>query len=190
MSDYTKDYYDVFWEKVIKNLPRGGSYNFIERQEQMNKIKDIIKEGSTVFDYACGLSMHCIQLVKEKNCKTFGCDFSKVAVDYANEKTKGDYRVGDKIFGGPYDYMIVSHYLEHIKNPREFIENCFIYTDKVIVAIPNNFKHIGEHVDMQWSSWEDFDEIFEGIKHTRFDNGYSKRTNSAWHAPLFLFEKK
>lgn len=180
--------YDEFWSNIIKNLPRGGSYRFDERKEGYDKMIDLVPEGSKVFDYACGLSMVSIRLAKEKNCKVSGCDFSKVAVDFVKEQSGGDFRVTDELFGDNYDFIILGHFLEHIKTPVEFMKEVVKKCKKVIVSLPNNFRHIGEHANMQWSSWEDWNRMFKDFTYERVDKGYSKKTHHAWHHPIFLFE--
>jgi len=187
---YTEDHYNKFWENIINQLPRGGSYRFDQRAEAYGKIMDLIPEGSTVFDYACGLAMASIKLSKDKKCKVAGCDFSSVAINYAKKESGGDFRATDKVFGGPYDFVILSHYLEHIDNPAEFLNELFKFTNNIIISLPNNFRHIGEHELMQWSNWTEFNELFKDFTFKRVDQGYTTKTHHAWHHPIFLFTEE
>lgn len=163
------NYYDSKWKTAIKGLPNGGAYRFDLRQHGYNLVKKAIPDGSTVFDYACGLGIIDIQLEKEKNCKVSGCDFSPVAVDYAKSQCTGDFRVTDKVFNGPYDVIIAIYFLEHIPNPVEWCEMCFEKTEEIIVVLPRNFLHHGEHVDMAWKNWSHFFKMFEKYNPTRLD---------------------
>jgi SAM-dependent methyltransferase len=189
--NYNAQYFDRKWESVIRLLPVGGSYRFDLRQYAYDIIKKEIKSGSRVFDYACGLGVIDIQLAKEKNCKVSGCDYSQVAVDYVKKKSRGEFRKTDKVFGDKYDYILAIYFLEHIKNPVEWLNDCFKNTNKAICVIPNDFRQYGEHIDMQWKDWDSFDKLFKGFKVTRLDTGrYPKGLCRAFNHPIFMFEKK
>ena len=188
---YSSEHYDKFWSGIIKSMPQGGSYRFDQRNEGYNIIRDVIEPKSKVFDYACGLGIISIKLDNEKDCDVYGCDWSKVAVDYANENTEGKFKVTDEIFGDKYDYIIISHFLEHIENPADFVEQAFEHTKNVIVSLPNNFRHMGEHVNMQWSNWKEFETLFGKWDITRIDEGkYTGKTGTAWQHPIFIFKEK
>ena len=185
---YKADHYDVFWSNIIKQLPKGGSYNFSQRAEGYRKILDLVPHGSKTFDYACGLGMVSIKLAKEKGCDVSGTDFSKVAIEYVKKQSGGNFNTSGEVFGENYDYIILSHFLEHITNPVEFMKDLYKKGKNVIVALPNNFRHIGEHVNMQWNNWKEFDELFKDFDYERVDNGYTTKTHHAWHHPIFLFK--
>jgi 2-polyprenyl-3-methyl-5-hydroxy-6-metoxy-1,4-benzoquinol methylase len=164
-------------------------YGFKGRMFGYKIIADKIESGSKVFDYACGLGV-LDKLLENNGCEVSGCDFSTVAIDYCNEHLKGDYRVGDKIFGGSYDYIIASQILEHFKNPTMFIRNCLKKSRGVICAIPNNFNRTGEHIDMAWKDWVSFNELFKRFKVTRLDtHKYPKGLSAGFKHPIFLFEE-
>jgi 2-polyprenyl-3-methyl-5-hydroxy-6-metoxy-1,4-benzoquinol methylase len=189
---YSCEHYDKFWEGIIKKLPVGGSYRFDMRKEGYGVICDAIPENSKTFDYACGLGMVSISLSKEKYCSVFGCDWSGVAIDYVNAETgTKNFKKTDEIFGDSYDCAIVSHFLEHIENPVEFLDNIFKKTKKIIVSLPNNFRHIGEHIHMQWSNWDEFYKLFDKYDIERIDEGkYTNKTLNAWQHPIFIFKEK
>lgn len=189
--NYDSEHYDNFWSTIISQLPKGGSYRFDQRIEGYKIMLDIIPNKAKVFDYACGLGMVSIMLNKKKDCKVFGCDWSKVAVDYVNSKTtKGNFKATDEIFGYDYDYLILSHYLEHLKEPKKFLKECFKKAKNVIIALPNNFRKIGEHVDMQWSNWDEFYNLFSEYEIERVDEGKYQGAKPAWQHPIFIFKEK
>ena len=159
--EHDNKYYDEKWKPVIAKLPQGGDYRFDLRQSGYNILKDAIKNEAKVFDYACGLGIIDIQLVKEKRCEVSGCDWSKVATDYISSQIKGDFRNTDKFFGGKYDAVIAIYFLEHIKDPVSWLNEAMKVTDVVICALPNNFRKVGEHIDMAWRSWEEFNTLFK-----------------------------
>jgi hypothetical protein len=191
MITYDQHYFDKKWQKVISLMPNGGDYRFDLRQYGYDLIKNEIPEGAKVFDYAAGLGVIDIQLEKEKGCKVSGNDFSKVAVEYLSEKSKGNFQQTGEIFGGPYDVVIAIYFLEHIPNPVEWLDLMLDHSEKVICAIPNNFTRNGEHYDMQWTSWDTFYELFKKFKTERIDEGkYPAGLTRAFQHPIITFERK
>jgi hypothetical protein len=180
------EFYNDKWARVIRALPTGGQYRFDLRQHGYNQIVDAIPAGSRVFDYACGLGIIDKNL-EDKGCKVSGCDFSSVAIDYVNSQCTGTYRVTDEIFGGPYDYIIAIYVLEHLKDPISWVKGCLQKADTVICAIPRDFRHAGEHVDMAWNNWEHFYELFSGFNVEKIDK-YGKNMG-AFNHPIIKFTK-
>jgi len=179
------------WTAIIPKMPQGGEYRFDLRQYGHDIIKEQIESGSSVFDFACGLAVIDEQLQIEKGCTVAGCDFSEVAIDYSIKTTNGDFRKTDKIFGTKYDYVLAIQFLEHIKEPCKWLDECFEKTDTIICALPNNFRKTGEHVDMQWSSWEQFNNLFSAYNVERIDIGkYPDRLHQAFRHPIFKFTQK
>jgi SAM-dependent methyltransferase len=188
---YTPEYYDAKWTETIKLLPRGGKYRLDMRQACFEQIKEIVKPGSKVFDFACGLGVASIQLSKEKGCKVYGCDYSAVAVEYVNMNIQsGEFRHTDKIFGDNYDYIMAIAFIEHIENPREWIDDALKYTKNLIVTIPNNYRQVGEHACMQWANWAQFEGVLEGLNWARVDDYGKHPTHSAWASPIILITKE
>lgn len=192
MNQITDEYFDNKWKAIIPKMPQGGEYLFNLRQHGYDIVKDAISKNSKVFDYACGLGVIDKQLVKEKQCKVSGCDFSKVAIDYCNSNIEGNFKLTDEIFGDNYDYILAIYFLEHIKNPVEWLKECFKKTGKVICVLPNNFRRNGEHIYMQWGNWVEFNNLFKEFKVTRLDNesNYPSQLSRAFKHPIFLFEGK
>jgi hypothetical protein len=189
--DFTSvEYFNKKWLKVIQGMPSGGDYAFQYRKYGYEIIANFIKQGSKVFDFAAGLGVFS-QLIKEKrDCIVAGNDFSNVAMDYAKEITGGDFRTTGEIFGGPYDYVVANYFLEHIADPCKWLDDCFNFAPYVICSIPNNFRKVGEHVDMQWSNWEEFAKVFKKYKWYRIDEGqYYTQLHHAYKHPILVFEK-
>ncbi len=185
------DYYNKKWIDVISKLPIGGNYRFDLRQNCYNIIKDYIKKDSKVFDYACGLGRINIQLAKEKGCKVSGCDISDVAVNYVNKKLNVDtFNVSNIITGKDYDYILAIYFLEHISDPVQWVNSALKVGKKVIVVIPNDFNRHGEHINMKWSNWESFNDLFKDFKLKRLDdiegiNKYPYNLSKAFKHPIF-----
>lgn len=189
--EHDNKYYDEKWKAVIRQMPQGGDYRFDLRQEGYNIVKDAIPNGSKVFDYACGLGVIDIQLAKEKDCIMAGCDWSKVATDYITSQIKGDFRNTDKFFGTWYDAVIAIYFLEHITNPVSWLNEAMKVTNTVICALPNNFRKTGEHVEMAWGSWQEFNSLFKdfNIEHIH-TNKYSQKLHQAFRHPIIKFTAK
>jgi len=184
---YDAEHYNSKWKSVIKDMPKGGSYHFDLRQYGHNIVKNYIEEGSSVFDYACGLAVLSAQLEKDKRCKVSGCDLSEVAVNYANDNTNGAFTVGSDI-QGDYDYILGLQFLEHIPDPVEWLNLAFKHTDTIICLLPNNFRHAGEHKNMQWSSWGQFQKLFKGFKWERIDKDkYPRGLSESYKHPVIVF---
>jgi len=190
---YNESYFNDKWRTVMKCLPTGGAYHFNLRQYGYDITKNIIADGSKIFDYACGLGLIDIQLEKEKNCKVYGCDISEVAVNYVNSKLKykTHFKIGSDFFGSDYDYILAIYFLEHIKKPWEWVEQAFKFGKKVICIVPNNFRRSGEHKDMAWKNWTEFYRMFDQFNPVRIDgNKYPKSLSHAFKHPIILFNGK
>lgn len=185
------EFWNKKWARTIKQLPIGGEYKYNLRQYQYNIVMDNIPEGSNVFDYACGLGIIDYPLKNRKRCTVSGCDLSEVAISYIKrEMPDADFRVSSEIFGGFYDFILALHILEHFEKPIEWMRNAFKFTNSIIVVIPSSFSKAGEHKNMQWSSLDEFEKIFEDFSHKRVDIGkYPPKLHPAFKPPAFIFEK-
>ena len=124
----------MHYEALIENLP--------------NYIVDLIKENAyTICDMGCGLGEGVNELQKTFSTSTiFGMDFSQTAVDEANETygsanvkfIKGDLLNQDQYF----DVIVLSHVLEHFKNPHEILESLSQYSKYLIVFVPFREKNM------------------------------------------------
>jgi 2-polyprenyl-3-methyl-5-hydroxy-6-metoxy-1,4-benzoquinol methylase len=191
MDQCSVEHYNQKWEECIKRLPTGGSYAFQYRQYGHDVVKSLIPDGSRVFDYACGLGIIDIQLEREKNCIVAGCDFSDVAIKFVQSQVVNPhaFTVGDQFHGDEYDFILAIQFLEHIKHAREWVEECLVRAPKLICVLPNNYLRHGEHIDMAWGSFEEFEALFKGITHTWVKTNYPSHLHSAWRHPIVMFER-
>ncbi len=98
---------------------RMTNYNFIVNQ---------IKSTDRVADISCGNGFGTIVLA-EKAASAYGCDYSKEAIDYAKEMTKGHSNINfkvkdlniDTIEGRQFDVIVSLETIEHLKDPARFI---------------------------------------------------------------------
>jgi hypothetical protein len=166
--EHDANYYDKKWEKVIANMPIGGDYRFDLRKYGYKLIVDTIPRNSKVFDYACGLGV-IGQMLDDNGVIVDGCDFSPVAVNYCNKNIAlGEFMVTGEIHD-KYDVLIASYFLEHIKDPDQWVKMALEHAPRVICSLPRNFRHVGEHIDMGWSNWVHFKEVFKEFDFIRLD---------------------
>ncbi len=175
---YPERYGEAWWDNYWKK-----PYNLRKRQPSYDNVKRLIPPKSSVFDFACGLATISLQLKREKGCKIGGCDLSSEVIKQID--LPGFY-VGDSI-KGHYDYLIVSHFLEHITNPAEFIEYCKQHTKNVIIVIPSNFRRTKEHQVMQWRSLAEFEALIPDAE--RIETDYPPGLQDAFKCPIYIVRK-
>jgi hypothetical protein len=179
------EHYNKKWERIIAKMPNGGEYNFHLRKYGYQCIVDYIGTGKKVFDYASGVAV-LSQMVKEAGNTVTGCDTSDVAIKWCKDNISKDFYVGEKI-EGKYDYIIASQFIEHLKDPIEWINSALTHCNELVIAIPNNFRKSGEHIDMAWRNWDEFYNLFNRFKPRRIDN-YPSDLSNAFQHPIFIFK--
>jgi len=85
-------------------------------------ISEWIKPGSSILDVGCGEGFLMEYLLREKNCKVFGIDISRKAIEIVRSKgMEGEVRDIDE----KYDYILFVEVLEHLKYPHKvLVEAC------------------------------------------------------------------
>jgi len=126
--------YDDQWSKAS----RAG----IERAE-FQKIMEWVRPRSVVLDLGCGDGSLGSRLIKEKDCRVWGVDVSRLGVDLASEKGIVA-RVSDldhenlPFEDGFFDYVILCDVLEHVFFPKKVLGEAKRLTkERLIVAAPN-----------------------------------------------------
>lgn len=83
-----------------------------------------------------------LELLKKQGFQVTGAEMSKVAAKIAEEK--GLKIIIDKFesikFKDSFDIIILNHTLEHLENPQEIIEKCFLILNKggiIYIDVPN-----------------------------------------------------
>jgi 2-polyprenyl-3-methyl-5-hydroxy-6-metoxy-1,4-benzoquinol methylase len=186
--EQTEEMYDDRWTGIINKMPIGGDYRFDQRKGGYNLIADYIGTGKNVFDYACGLSV-LGKILKDRGNRVCGCDFSKVAIDYAKRTVSEGFYQSDQIYG-KHDYIVASQFIEHIVDPATWVREAFKNAPVVICSIPNNFHVRGDHHLMQWKSFDEFYKLFAEFDIERIDEGKYVGTHTAWQHPTFVFKEK
>jgi methionine biosynthesis protein MetW len=108
-------------------------------------ISEWIKPNSSVLDVGCGEGFLMEYLLKKKNCKVFGIDVSRKAIEIVRSKgMEGEVRDIDEEGLGlskdeKYDYILFVEVLEHLKYPHKIlIEASKHVNEGVIVTLPNS----------------------------------------------------
>lgn len=182
MPKFPEVFDPAWWDTFWKAPPYG--YCLAKRQSSYGIVKSLIPPGSSVFDYACGYATISRQLKEEKDCSIAGCDISQEVIRQVGEPT---FYTGEEI-QGHYNYLICSHFLEHITNPAEFVEYCKQFADNVIIVIPENFRRVKEHKAMQWGSLAEFEALIPGVE--RVVAAYPPGLEPAFKVPIYIIRRQ
>jgi len=88
-------------------------------------VVDMVPDGSTVLDMACGTGELCLELAARKNCRIVGIDLSRRMIEFARKRNRYDtvrfiHRDGTDLRGlepASFDYATILFLLHEI--PRE-----------------------------------------------------------------------
>ena len=117
---------------------------FYFRRTELNYILNLIKnDGSKILDFGCNTG-YFANMIKKRNPKSevYGADINKFALNYACKRYKDIqfYYINEHFYkNNKFDIIILSHVLEHVKNPKELIRNITQLLNKnglLIIAIP------------------------------------------------------
>ena len=93
--------------------------------EARRLVVDLVPEGATVLDIACGTGELCFELGERKNCRVVGVDFSRRMIEFAQKRNRQDrvrfvHGDGTDLSGiepGAFDYATVLFLLHEV--PRQ-----------------------------------------------------------------------
>ena len=155
-------------------------------KERLHKAADYTEEAiklgaKTVVDLGCG-DGGLLSLLKERNIKCWGYDFTPANIEHAVKIRKVDARLlnfkNDSIDYG--DVAIMTEVLEHLENPHETIKN--LPCKYLVASSPfneNDLYHPPYHI---WA-WDE-----EGYQKMIVDNGFTilKNTTSRGWSQIVL----
>ena len=103
-------------------------------------ISKYTKKGGKILDIGCGPG-HLLGLLSKKGYDVEGMDITKELVKALNKKYKVYFcEVGSKkMKGKKYDFLVLSHVIEHVSNPKTFVGNLNRLLNKggrILVATP------------------------------------------------------
>ncbi len=135
---------------------------------EYDTIESLVKENSTVLDLGCGSGelMEILTDKKKARCQGIEIDEEKV---YACVRRGLSVFLGDLDSGledyedQTFDYVILNHSLQELKEPDEVLQDAFRVGKKVIVGIPNFayyrsrallcFRGVAPHAPSQPQPW-------------------------------------
>lgn len=170
--------YDDYWKtkKDIENL--GKANPFQAKRGQF--ISANIEDGSTILDIGTGDGSVLFEIMKRKNIKSYGTDFSDYILDFLNkngiESIKYDFNDEKATSILPEsDYILMLEIIEHMQDSEIFVKKMLAKSQKgIFFSVPNTgffpwrirflfgrfpaqwIAHPGEHLrywtynDMQW----------------------------------------
>lgn len=115
------------------------------RRIDYNVIEELVPEGATVLDLACGDGELLSQLIRDKGVRGSGVELSTDAVEACVGKGlsvfHGDLDEGLADFAdGSHDVVILSLSLQQLRRPRMIVREMVRVGTKAIVSFPN-FAH-------------------------------------------------
>ena len=149
---YTEDFLKIFYSEYYSEIYRGGRYCSKETFEYMSnfrggyiidRISHIINDFKNlkVFEIGCGTG-GILNAFKKIGADVYGCDYDINYTNFAKENginvVNGGYDELTKF--GKCDIMILSHIIEHLENPIDFIKGLFrlIHDNSIIyIEIPS-----------------------------------------------------
>ncbi len=120
------DFYSNYYRKIYSNDPPEVLFRYqrLGRGKVIYDFVSEIKKTSSVLEVGCGAG-GILSVFNDKGCETLGLDFDKRYLDYARKKNikvlNGSLEMLKK--NQKFDLIIMSHVLEHIVNPLDFLEN-------------------------------------------------------------------
>jgi methionine biosynthesis protein MetW len=108
-------------------------------------IEELVPEGATVLDLACGNGELLSQLIRDKGVRGSGVELSQEAVEACVARGlsvfHGDLDAGLADFGDrSHDVVILSLSLQQLRRPRMIVREMVRVGEKAIVSFPN-FAH-------------------------------------------------
>ena len=117
---------------------------FYFRRTELNYILNLIKnDDSKILDFGCNTG-YFANMIKKRNPKSevYGADINKFALNYARKRYKDIqfFNINERFYKNyKFDIIVLSHVLEHVKNPKKLIKNISKLLNKnglLIIAIP------------------------------------------------------
>lgn len=146
-------------EWVFDRLAHEESYNIYNpishpfRSHSIGLINKHINENDVVLDIGCKYGELSSEIAKKAKSLT-AVDYDVKAIEVAKKnysKIKNLRFLNIDAFdllkneNTRYDKMILSHLLEHIDQPKEFLEKCLMYSDALYIEVPDFDKSYNNH---------------------------------------------
>lgn len=186
----------AYWDSVYED--ERNKHLFRADNNRYNIILGHIKEDSCVLDFGCGIGEFLKWLkAKRPNATLVGVDYSPYAIKIAKEECPANsYIVGDTLVGDNYNIIIMSHVIEHLKVPEEYIieaKKRLIIGGLLIVVLPAHDQKWYEHPKI-WTlnDMRDFFKVFNGWNWTmiyRPNTGIKHKDGHPFEESIIFMQK-
>lgn len=119
-------------------------FNLVPNKALVKYIQEVPEKEFKVLEAGCDLGATLYEIQSRfPNCKTYGMDINKAAVDIARHIAEVEYGNVDELtipFEEKFDYIIFGDVLEHLRQPEEVIRMCRNLLNEngyIIASIPN-----------------------------------------------------
>jgi len=105
-------------------------------------------------------SGNAVLLAKQVGWESIGIDFDPLAVEVARKKGLTAFVGSDELlskYQGYFDYVLCSHVLEHVHNPRQFIDRLCASVKPsgvLVITLPNSTSSVREYFGDNWRGLE------------------------------------
>ncbi len=142
---YEKKYHQTYLTHVEPDALNPQVY--YEKMKKTTKIwadkfKKMLNGNEIVLDIGCSTG-HFIDQVKDKTGEIFGYELNKNEVDFCRNVLGldvSDQPLNERFDEGTFDYVIMIYVLEHIADPKQFLQSIKKYlkpTGNIIILVPN-----------------------------------------------------
>lgn len=128
-------------------MKTGWSMNYFNLKPNyalVNYIQEPAEKKFKVLEVGCDLGATLFEIQKKfPNCKTYGMDINRAAIDIARNIAKAEYGNIDELeipFEEKFDYIIFGDVLEHLRHPEEVVRMCYDILNEngyIIACVPN-----------------------------------------------------
>lgn len=147
-----------------------GESNLLERTAlSRSQFEQKVKPGSRILDVGCG-SGRWVEIGLMHGAVIVGIDSNQVAINSCRERfpdaTFFNGTLDDYLAANPesrFDYVLLSHLLEHIDKPEEFLRKVAVISRNVLIEVPDFDSDPLNSLRIQYSRpfYTDNDHIFE-----------------------------
>lgn len=162
----TPEYWDSVYSAEIANQRQRIAL------DRFDRITKLIPNNSNILDVGCGTGDFIRYLEAHRpDCKISGCDFSKIAIEYASSQSPNSiFKIVDalklsSIFNTEFDVVLSLETLEHVDDPQKMINEMqtILKSDGLLIlSMPYDNKVAGEHLHA--FKYNDFLNFFDDDK--------------------------
>ena len=193
---YNKELVEGYLKAEKGLVPNTGKYwDAVYQYEAQNKLSradadrwgilgNYIKTKKNILDFGCGWGEFIGAMKKHFPEINFtGIDISSWAIDVGkNLFTNCNFICSDKLEGENYDLILMSHILEHFKEPEKYVNDAYnrlIDDGLLLIVMPANDNEWHEH-ERVWTL-ENFRQFFKSLDGWKWILVYRPDTGANFH---------